>query len=36
MLKRECLAVNSFASALRLQKKKLDQNHLNEAQLDSF
>jgi hypothetical protein len=34
-LRREGLAVNSFASALRLQKK-LDQNHLNEDQLDSF
>jgi hypothetical protein len=35
MLKREGLAVNSFGSALRLQKK-LDQNHLNEDQMDSF
>jgi len=35
MLKREGLAVNSFSSALRLQKK-LDQNHLNEDQMDSF
>jgi hypothetical protein len=35
MLKREGLAVNSFASSIRLQKK-LEQNHLNEDQVDSF